>query len=229
MLIEVGRPTFWRGLSSSSSLHLCVPPFLCANCAHSALISFSFPTWPLSTRITISTVAIEASYKDWPRLLVSIITGLRLSNCLFSDAVIIETVWRRMVGWLINVEQLVGWELAEETEVFGENLLQCNFVRHKSHPGWRLTTWAVTLPSVLFLLLLVIYYGWKRIKLLSQQQVFLPSTWICPTISALSLWETQKMKVESILPTVPICKSEYRARTASSIHPRSASLGPSTA
>jgi hypothetical protein len=32
-----------------------------------------------------------------------------------------------MIGWLINVEMLVEWELAGEREVLGENLPQCNF------------------------------------------------------------------------------------------------------
>jgi hypothetical protein len=31
------------------------------------------------------------------------------------------------------VEQLMAWESAGETEILGENLLQCHFVHHKSH------------------------------------------------------------------------------------------------
>jgi hypothetical protein len=36
----------------------------------------------------------------------------------------------------MSVELLVEWELAEETEVFGENLPQCHFVYHKSLMTW---------------------------------------------------------------------------------------------
>jgi hypothetical protein len=34
---------------------------------------------------------------------------------------------------MMCVKQLVEWELAGETEVLGENLLQRHFVDHKSH------------------------------------------------------------------------------------------------
>jgi hypothetical protein len=37
---------------------------------------------------------------------------------------------------MMNVEQSLEWELAGETEVFGENLLQCHFFHHKSHTTW---------------------------------------------------------------------------------------------
>jgi hypothetical protein len=37
---------------------------------------------------------------------------------------------------MMSVEQLVEWELAGETEVLGENLLQRHFVHHKSYMTW---------------------------------------------------------------------------------------------
>jgi hypothetical protein len=57
----------------------------------------------------------------------------------------------------MSVKQSVEWELAGETEVLGENLLQRHFVHHKSHMIWprtrtrtaavgsrRLTAWAMS-------------------------------------------------------------------------------------
>jgi hypothetical protein len=45
--------------------------------------------------------------------------------------------------WWMNVEQSVYWDLAEETEILGENLPQCHSVYHKSHMGFGLA-WART-------------------------------------------------------------------------------------
>jgi hypothetical protein len=38
---------------------------------------------------------------------------------------------------LMNMEYLVEWELAGETEVPRGNLSQCHFVHNKSHISWR--------------------------------------------------------------------------------------------
>jgi hypothetical protein len=37
---------------------------------------------------------------------------------------------------IMIVEQSVEWELAGETEVFGENVPQCHFVHDKSNMVW---------------------------------------------------------------------------------------------
>jgi hypothetical protein len=64
-------------------------------------------------------------------------------------------------GWwkMMSVEQSVEW-LAEEIEVYGENLAQCHFVHHKPHMFWpaiesrpprwcsrRLNAWATAQPK----------------------------------------------------------------------------------
>jgi hypothetical protein len=36
----------------------------------------------------------------------------------------------------MNKEQLMEWELLRETQVFGENLLQCQFIYHKFQMTW---------------------------------------------------------------------------------------------
>jgi hypothetical protein len=38
-----------------------------------------------------------------------------------------------MIGWLMNKEQLVEWQLEEETKVLEENLTYCHHGQHKSH------------------------------------------------------------------------------------------------
>jgi hypothetical protein len=58
---------------------------------------------------------------------------------------------------MMIVEQSVKWELAGETEVLAESLLQCHFVHHKSHmiwprlesgpPRWGAGGWSMARPS----------------------------------------------------------------------------------
>jgi hypothetical protein len=38
-----------------------------------------------------------------------------------------------MISWLMNMEEFVEWELAQEPEVLPENLHQCRFVHLKFH------------------------------------------------------------------------------------------------
>jgi hypothetical protein len=51
---------------------------------------------------------------------------------LISDAVNIKMMTASITGWLMNVEQLVKWELAGETKVLRENMPQSNFIPQKS-------------------------------------------------------------------------------------------------
>jgi hypothetical protein len=62
---------------------------------------------------------------------------------LFSEAISIETVWCRMVGRLINLQPSLERELAEETDVLGENPLKFHF----NHNKYLLRTRAFTLVS----------------------------------------------------------------------------------
>jgi hypothetical protein len=41
-----------------------------------------------------------------------------------------------MIGWLINVEQLLKWELTEEPKVLRRYPCECHFVHQKSHMIW---------------------------------------------------------------------------------------------
>jgi hypothetical protein len=41
-----------------------------------------------------------------------------------------------MMGWIMNVEHMVEWKLADETEILRENQPQFHFVYHKSHMTW---------------------------------------------------------------------------------------------
>jgi hypothetical protein len=42
----------------------------------------------------------------------------------------------------MSMEQLLDWELAEGTEIPGENLPQCHFVHHKPNAMWpRMEPW----------------------------------------------------------------------------------------
>jgi hypothetical protein len=38
-----------------------------------------------------------------------------------------------MIGWLMDMKQSVEWKCTGETEVLGENPLQCHFLYHRSH------------------------------------------------------------------------------------------------
>jgi hypothetical protein len=50
-----------------------------------------------------------------------------------------------MVGWLMDMVYLLGWELARETEVFKENLLQWQFIYL-----WHYSPWG-TWPQIRFI------------------------------------------------------------------------------
>jgi hypothetical protein len=53
-----------------------------------------------------------------------------------------EAIYRRMVGRLIHMEQLVEWELEGETEILAEIPIQYTSSTSKSH-----MTWTGTKPS----------------------------------------------------------------------------------
>jgi hypothetical protein len=43
-----------------------------------------------------------------------------------------------MIGWLMNEELSVEWEMTEETQVLGENPCQYQFVYHRSNILWHM-------------------------------------------------------------------------------------------
>jgi hypothetical protein len=72
---------------------------------------------------------------------------------LFNDDVNIETIYvSSVIGWVMNMEQLVEWKLAGETEVLGKHLPHWYFVYHKLHMIWyeiepRSTWWKLRLTA----------------------------------------------------------------------------------
>jgi hypothetical protein len=60
------------------------------------------------------------------------LVSLRFLN-LCKDALSVRDYIASMIGWILNIGQLVELELAEETEVLGEILPQCHSAHHKSH------------------------------------------------------------------------------------------------
>jgi hypothetical protein len=75
-------------------------------------------TADLSEKTSLLTIATGASFP-------SVIKRC----CRYGDYIV------EMIGWLINMEHLVEWELRGETEILGENLPLCQFVHHRSHHG----------------------------------------------------------------------------------------------
>jgi hypothetical protein len=60
----------------------------------------------------------------------------RLILLLFNYAVKYRDYIASMIGWLMNMEQFMEWELAGETEVLWENQPQYHSAYHKSHMIW---------------------------------------------------------------------------------------------
>jgi hypothetical protein len=62
--------------------------------------------------------------------------NITLYLCLGKPLASSRGIFPSMSGRLMNVEQFVERELAAETEVLGENSLQCHSVHHKSYMTW---------------------------------------------------------------------------------------------
>jgi hypothetical protein len=99
--------------------------------------------WTVSwSGVRLSPVGTLASFLEW---------GETESNWYVGQFLGVGWDWVQLVRWprfgllyilapddtmVMNMEQLMEWELAGETEVLVENLPQCHFDRHESHMTW---------------------------------------------------------------------------------------------
>jgi hypothetical protein len=111
----------------------------------------------------------------------------------------VSRLYTSIIEWLMNMEQLVEWELTGETEVLGEILPQFHFVHHKSHMSWpeieRVQSYGVlcydkAVSSVV--LRYVMFYSWSTFHFLTNsyrncQNSKLNASW-SSTVSTSSLW-----------------------------------------
>jgi hypothetical protein len=87
-------------------------------------------------------------YVKWSKLLIlnnfllSAVIRLEIKSasvflsCLFNDTIQHSDFITSLIERLMNVEQLVEWELVGEIQVVRGNSHQCHIVYHKSHMTW---------------------------------------------------------------------------------------------
>jgi hypothetical protein len=114
--------------SLSYALHLSAVTCLHSVSNHSLyLIFFTFAR----TKCAVIMVFLDAQLQG-PEL-AQIKLAIPFPLLFYLAILSVSRLYSPVIGWVMNMEQLMKWELVGEIEVLRENLPWCHFVHHKFH------------------------------------------------------------------------------------------------